>query len=251
MKDYSEYLFCSDIDGTLTYDRGKVSKENLDAIERFTSGGGTFVIATGRYPNFVDNFDYKVKAPIIALNGTLIYDVPNDKIMWKMPMEKKDCDITCDVFATSGIDIVEVDVNFYDHTKAAKTPEKLREIFDTYNEPYKAVFVIRDENDGEKLCKFAKDKFGDKVKLMRSCFNLVEVINTKSGKANCMNWLRENLPEIKTTVAVGDFENDIEMIAAADLGYAVENAIDEVKAVANRKAPKHTENAIEFIVNSL
>jgi hydroxymethylpyrimidine pyrophosphatase-like HAD family hydrolase len=38
----------------------------------------------------------------------------------------------------------------------------------------------------------------------------------------------------RITVAVGDYENDIDMLEASDIGYAVENACDSLKAVANR-----------------
>jgi hydroxymethylpyrimidine pyrophosphatase-like HAD family hydrolase len=37
----------------------------------------------------------------------------------------------------------------------------------------------------------------------------------------------------------------------ADIGYATENAIREVKAVADKIAPSNTENAIACIINSL
>lgn len=43
------YLICTDCDGTLTYDIGKVSEKNVRAIKYFQSEGGLFTLATGRF----------------------------------------------------------------------------------------------------------------------------------------------------------------------------------------------------------
>ena len=40
------YLICTDCDGTLTYDIGKVSEKNVRAIKYFQSEGGLFTLAT-------------------------------------------------------------------------------------------------------------------------------------------------------------------------------------------------------------
>ena len=56
---------------------------------------------------------------------------------------------------------------------------------------------------------------------------------------------------IHTTVCVGDYENDISMLRHADIAYAVENAIDEVKAVADRITVHHNEDALAHIIADL
>ena len=53
------------------------------------------------------------------------------------------------------------------------------------------------------------------------------------------------------TIAVGDYYNDISMIKAAGAGFAVANAVDEVKAVADYITVSNNESAIAAIVNKL
>jgi hydroxymethylpyrimidine pyrophosphatase-like HAD family hydrolase len=48
--------------------------------------------------------------------------------------------------------------------------------------------------------------------------------------------------------AVGDDVNDIPMIQAAGLGVAMGNAVDVVKAAADRIAPGHDDDGLEQVV---
>ena len=54
-----------------------------------------------------------------------------------------------------------------------------------------------------------------------------------------------------TLICVGDFENDIDMVRDADIGYAVENAVDELKAVADRITVNVNDGAIAKIIEDI
>ena len=53
------------------------------------------------------------------------------------------------------------------------------------------------------------------------------------------------------TIAVGDYDNDVAMLKAAKVGFAVANAVDAVKAAADFITVSNNENAIAAIVDSL
>ena len=59
------------------------------------------------------------------------------------------------------------------------------------------------------------------------------------------------MPEIHTVVGIGDWENDLSMIEEADIGYAVANACEELKAAADRITVSVNENAIAKIIDDL
>ena len=90
---FKGYLLCSDCDGTLTYGEEVLSEENVKAIKYFQKEGGIFTLATGRFPEYADKFKdrFKVNAPIVALNGAVLYDKDNEQIIEKWPMAKEDC----------------------------------------------------------------------------------------------------------------------------------------------------------------
>ena len=82
MGKYSGYLICSDFDGTF-YTGKEIPKRNMDAIRRFKADGGLFTLATGRTVDFIPPYfpDYDFDVPIINLNGAVLYDKENKKII--------------------------------------------------------------------------------------------------------------------------------------------------------------------------
>ena len=85
MGKFSGYLICTDCDGTLTYEPGKVSDVNAEAIKYFQNEGGLFTLATGRFPDHAKLFEdrFKINAPMVSVNGAIIYDEKNNKLIEK------------------------------------------------------------------------------------------------------------------------------------------------------------------------
>ncbi|NLX92436.1 MAG: HAD hydrolase family protein, partial [Clostridiales bacterium] len=73
MQRYKGYLICTDIDGTLVNSKGVISENNINAIKDFQQRGGLFTVSTGRMPEYVLNFPFVPNAPVISVNGTVIY----------------------------------------------------------------------------------------------------------------------------------------------------------------------------------
>ena len=64
-----------------------------------------------------------------------------------------------------------------------------------------------------------------------------------ASKANAIRQLKEHL-NCDRVVAFGDGENDVDMFEIADEGYAVENAVDELKAIATQVIGSNDEDAV-------
>ena len=88
-----EYLFLSDLDGSLLTDNEKkITPDTMDALKLFVSKGGRFAICTGRDLNSAKsvynglNVDFKGSF-IVAYNGGLIYDVDKKEVIYRVGIE--------------------------------------------------------------------------------------------------------------------------------------------------------------------
>ena len=75
MGKFDGILLITDLDGTLIQNDRTISEENANAIRYFQSEGGIFTVATGRYPDFLQNYadKFKVNSCVVGLNGNTKY----------------------------------------------------------------------------------------------------------------------------------------------------------------------------------
>lgn len=90
-KNTIQLLVC-DIDGTLIDRKGKISKENREAIAALGRNGIGFTLATGRMDRTARFYvqQLSVSLPIIANNGAVIRDCQSDKILSQTVMHDQD-----------------------------------------------------------------------------------------------------------------------------------------------------------------
>lgn len=253
MTDYSGYLICSDIDGTLVNSAGEISAKNLKAIRSFVDGGGLFTLATGRMPEHARTFPFLPNAPLIAVNGTVIYDIHKRRILREYPLDS----FYKDVFSYIGKKYISGIENFEVYTPSGWVLEEERgvaEFYDVYeNEKvYKYLFRFSCASEAFEARIDLEEKFGHRFLFDRSWHFGLEMHSPESGKGNCARVLKEEFcPDVHTVIAIGDYENDISLFKAADLSYATDNAPEHVKAEADKIAPSNNEDAVWYVINSI
>ena len=79
----SDILIITDVDGTLLREKQGISKENLEAIKRFTDKGGRFTVSTGRAIDVARYLlkDIPINAPSVHINGGYFYDWKKNEII--------------------------------------------------------------------------------------------------------------------------------------------------------------------------
>ena len=254
---FDGYLFLTDMDGTLT-DREKLSQENIDAIRFFQQEGGLFTLASGRAPGYLRDYAEKIglKASVIGINGTVIYDLEKDELLFS------------DCLDEGAIEVVEYAIEHYEGILAESTTysmeewagiyelkdqkQSFREYAKTLPSPwYKLILIVRSDVS-EKILLDLRERFGDRYNFERSWPEGIEMHSKGSGKDVCLKRLKEYFGDrIHTTVAAGDYENDLPMIQAADIGYAVGNAIASVKEAADRITVSCDQHSIAAIIQEL
>ncbi len=235
---FDGYLICSDIDGTFAID----NEENRRAVRYFTDNGGRFTFATGRLVDHLRQpmFRELLNAPAALCNGGIIYDYDTETILRQTVLPMTEETFRRAVAAYPG---------------PAPTLRLYRlsgEVADSTPFPIKAVCVFADEAQArdfkEYVCRHP-DFAG--LHVCRAWREGVEFNASTATKGTALDFLREWLGNIHTTVGVGDFENDLPLLAHADVAAAPANAVDSVKAAANILLVKHKEGAIAQLVRLL
>lgn len=239
-----------DLDGTLLDDKKNVPESNLSAIQEALKQGHKVVISTGR-----PLCSAKKLFPLLGMdgegcyaityNGGLIYDIYNQKTLFQqtLPLEYvryifqkadehnlfmqtySDDEILCHRDTPEGrayslrnkIDMVVVPDVF--EVLGNQEPCKTLAIAENYN--HKKLEDFR---------KIVADWAKDKVDIFFSCYEYLEFVPIGISKGAAIRFLADhlNIP-MENTIAVGDAENDIPMIEAANLGVAMKNAGNDIK----------------------
>ena len=233
-------LLCSDIDGTLT-DHGKVPDINRRYLSYFMEQGGMFTVSTGRLPYYLKEANLLVtpNVPMVCSNGTVIYDLEKERVIYEATLSEV---LVKEVLLFAREIQPDAKVSLY-HAKGIIPGEEINADVSVN----KMVFALLTEEDAVILAKKIQSRFPKCVRTERSWQVGTEVIPAHAGKGVCVKKLKE-LCGAKQLICVGDYENDISMLEAADISYAVENALDAVKAVADRITVANTEGAIAEVI---
>ena len=252
---YSGMLLCSDLDGTLLNSERQVSDENAEAIRAFRSQGGVFCLSTGRLPRYVLQYGDKLDfdGPMICSNGSCIYDFASEKILYARPIGGSLGELLPFVFE-HGAAHIERMVFFTGLESVAfdNLAAERGQIFSTAEKPVYKIVMRMDTEEHTLVLKVAlAERFGEAFNFSRSWDTGLEILDPLATKGHTVQRLRAILGGIDTVICVGDYENDITMLKMADIGCAVANAVDAVKAAADRIICSNDEHAIRYIVERL
>ena len=266
MGKFEGMLFCTDLDGTLYKNDKTVSKQNLDAIEYFKSEGGLFTFITGRTSSTSKYICDTINpnAPYGCFNGAGIFDISQNRLLWNMNLPKEAQKLILAVekeLPDIGIQFnTDNKIYFYRDNFAMERFRALtgsENIYSSYEDVkdfvVKIVFAHTDEKRLEALIKLLHSHpEADKFDFVCSERTLYEVLPKGASKGNALCKMAELLGiDINKTIAVGDYNNDVSMIKAAGIGFAVANAVPEAKAVADYITVSNEEHAIAAIIDGL
>jgi len=245
-----ELLVC-DLDGTLIDHSMALEPALVAAFKRAAAAGLGITIATGRMPLSVDFYReaLDVRLPIIYYNGGLIRDTAGMELL-RCELPRGILARVREVFSAAPVHpIFFRDEQLYCLDRTLP----IRQFCD--DEGLRA-HVIPDPEDFFRLGAFMKGLFighrrdlvvlradlegllGDDARLVHTAEHYLELLPVASTKGAALAHLAAHLGvPLARVVAVGDHDNDIEMVEVAGLGVAMAHAPASVRAVADRVAP--------------
>lgn len=258
MGKFDGWLICSDFDGTMYINR-QVSEENRQAIAYFQREGGYFTYSSGRFPTMLDDLGLGVNAnaPMITMNGALICSVPDEngvrRELYRGALDAGDA-LSYAFSLYDRFDSVSRLVIYFGNESAeyAKKNEPIdrKEFVRRLPPVLLKIMLYVSAEDAEERFAGIRREVGAHFSVTRSWLRGIEINALCDNKGTAARRVKAMLGA-KHLVCVGDYDNDLDMIRAADIGYAVGNAVPALKAAADRVTVPAAEHAIAAIVRDI
>ena len=246
-------LLVCDLDGTLV-DKSLVLDPGLvEAFHRATARGLLIALATGRMPAGAERYrdELRISAPSIYYNGALIRDHEGGQDLLALSLPRGLLRRTYEIFTNAPVHPL-----FYRDDKLFCL-EQTHPVRDYGDAQGLTVDPIPDPDQFLALGAFVKSLFighpqtlpllraeleaeaGAEARLVMTRSDYLEMIPAAASKGAALDALAKHLGvPLERIVAVGDQENDLEMIQRAGVGVAMPGAPAGVRAAAKRVAPE-------------
>lgn len=254
-----------DLDGTLTNDEKKVTPLTQKALLEMQKAGHIVVLASGRPTPGILTVAKAVELEkfggyIMAFNGGKIINAKTNEVVFEQVLDRKYISPLLKYAKENDIGLITYDdkriivgtrMDKYIETESFinKIPvyETDMEEYVTYN-PNKLLMTASPEI-AAKHEQILAQKYKNQLSISRSADYFIEIMPKGIDKAASIEVLINKLKITReNTIACGDGYNDISMVKYAGIGVAMENAVDEVKQVADYVTDSNNEDGIAKVV---
>lgn len=258
-------LICSDVDGTLVPDGTRdINPEIYEVIRKLRARGIQFTIASGRPASSISSLFHPVEEKLffIALGGAVIATSRRSLFQWDIDQN----DIREMVRQARQIPGCEIQMNgsscSYLETKDEYFRSWVMDSYGTRSEVVEDLLTVKDNiislsfydsgHQVETTFKTFMEEWQDRYKVVTAGTMWLDIQQKDVNKGRAVAYLQESLgisPE--ETMVFGDQRNDIEMLRQAYYSYAVENALDEVKAAARFTTGRCDQDGVLNVLKTL
>ncbi|KAH6755113.1 haloacid dehalogenase-like hydrolase family protein [Perilla frutescens var. hirtella] len=251
------YIFC-DMDGTLLNSKSQISLPTAEALKEASTRGVKIVIATGKTRPAVMNIFKMVNlagkdgiisefSPGVFVQGLLVYGRQGREIFrrnldptvcreallysleYKIPIIAFTEDRCLSLFEHQLVDSLHT---VYHEPKAEIIPSVEQLMAGV--EIQKLIFLDTAEGVAGTLRPYWAEATADRASVVQAVPDMLEIVPPGTSKGSGVRILLDHLGATPDEVmAIGDGENDVEMLQLASLGVALSNGSEKAKAVAN------------------
>ena len=253
-------ILCSDIDGTLLSTKNDVSNFTISEIIRIKQVI-QIILVSARMPQSMTYLQERLnleQEPIICYNGALIMDGKKEIFSRTMPLElvegihlsANEYNIKLGLYykeewyVDTDSERVEKETRDTRATPVFRSTETTLSDWKERNISAHKIMLMGTKSATDKIFPLLTKDFGTQVHLYRSNNTLIEVAPKSVSKMSAIKLLLQPGQSLSEVIAFGDNYNDLEMIQSVGCGVAVENAREEVKAIANAVTLRNTEDGV-------
>ena len=251
----------TDFDSTMTIENGIVDIKNKVIFERLAEVGIPVVINTGRPLNYIipKCKQFSTSNYVIASNGAEIYNFKTDKMIYQSVISKELICLLSSLIKKYNLFFM---ANSLKKRYTNKTTDNIGFILvddlnDVPDDVSQVILESYDINSMMELRASLKEiqglKIANKTKHITDGKLLYyDIVNSEVSKGNALEILCNylNIP-LDKSMAIGDADNDIEMLMKAGIKVAVANATDNLKKIADIVTLSNKENGVVAVLNDL
>ncbi|MDU5148786.1 HAD family hydrolase [uncultured Anaerococcus sp.] len=248
-------ILAIDIDGTLLNSKSILEKKTIDSLRELEEIGVRIVLNSGRVFSSVMYYANQIsKNPVIIANNGAILGTDYENIIKSYPLEDEVVDRLYSLSKENKLDFHFYDLNTYysdtfnerklkhllknpnvdgDYSVNLSITDNSLEVLRNKNHrAYK--FQINGIKEDYEIVKTIKNEFNDKLYFTSSINGVVEMMTKNVSKLETLKEFAK-ITGLKTSniAAIGDGQNDYEMLSGAEISFAMGNAKDELKEIAN------------------
>ncbi|KAL9443233.1 hypothetical protein AB3S75_016566 [Citrus x aurantiifolia] len=262
------YIFC-DMDGTLLNSESQISLTTAKALKEALSRGLKVVVATGKTRPAVISALKKVDlvgrdgiisefAPGVFIQGLLVHGRQGREIF----RSNLDRDFCREAYQYSWEHKVPLIAFSGDRCLTLFDHPLVDSLHTTYHEPkaeiipaiedllaavdiQKLIFLDTAEGVATTIRPYWSEATKDRANVVQAIPDMLEIVPPGTSKGSGVKMLLDHLGvSTKEIMAIGDGENDVEMLELASLGIALSNGSEKAKAVANVIGASNDEDGV-------
>ena len=249
-------LLFLDIDGTLFGTDGKILPSSIRAMKQAQEKGVTIILASGRdYTSLPWEQLKEVDIPyVITCNGSAAYKTDTKECLYKECLDMEEMTSVFSYILDRGIHLnVQMNGGNYtekkcrDYIENMAVPDYVKEIIRNNCKALNDITGFIRENDVDILKVTLNFQMNDDGEYLNREETSRYLKFNKAGisKATGVQFLSEYLGvSVNDVIAIGDSENDIEMLKTVGTGIAMGNAVEEAKAAADDITSSNDEDGV-------
>lgn len=255
-------LIAVDLDGTLLTDNLEVAPETVEAVQQAVKAGTIVTIATGRMLASAKQFakQLEIDVPIIAYQGATIQDLYTEEILYERLISPeiskkviefaKENNVHLQVYKNDQLyGPVENDilVTYAEKTKVSYFVEP--DLFKLAEDGLTKAIFVDEPHVLAPLQEELANLLGETAHITKSTPRFLEVTHPEANKGHALSHLAQSLGiDPSQTIGIGDNFNDKELITTAGLGVAMENAVDELKNLADYTTLSNNDQGVKHVI---
>ncbi len=239
-------MIATDIDGTILNWTGEFSPRVVKCIQELTAQGIKVVLVTGRMHSSTFPIAQKLglNTPIVSYQGGLIKDI-NNKTLYQKDLE---VDYAKEIIQWARKNNIHLNLYLDDKLYVEEDNDTIKKYvvgkyvdytvcnFDDLEIANVNKILAIDYSDADKVTSWVEEltKKYSELYIVKSTPYFCEIGNIEAKKSSGVDYLRELWGfEREEVMAIGDQNNDIELLKAGGVAVAMGNATRELKKYAN------------------